>query len=178
LIRHRPTRRSAKGQGLRGGRKKSSSLSPSRDRELNGHLGRSRPVKAKLGKGHLGRSSGKAPYIPQHQLPRPFEIGWVPPQEYEEALESPGSIEDWRKELENLARAREELELREKAKIRPHITGIVVSLWTSFTIVCIIRFAFTGDALPLVMPAVLSGPLSTILMFYYGRTPPGNGGGP
>jgi hypothetical protein len=133
-------------------------------------------VKAQLRKGYLSRDCSSLTQIPQWELPKPFDIRRTSSQE--QALDSSGRIEDWREELEILVKIREELEIREKAKIRPHITGIIVSLWTSFAVVCIIRFAFTGDALPLVTPALLSGPLSIILMFYYGRTPPGNGGCP
>jgi hypothetical protein len=95
--------------------------------------------------------------------PQPFEVGEIPPEEYEENLESIGTVKDWREQLEFL----------EKAKMRPYITGTVVSVWTSFLVACIVRFVITGDALPLVTPVLLSGPLSVILWFYYGRLPPG-----
>ena len=117
------------------------------------------------GKGKGGKS-GKNTMAPvsQKKLPdlQPFDVEEVHPKEYEENVSSSGKIEDWREKLEFL----------EKKKIRGYITGAVVTLWTSFALICIIRFAFTGDALPLVAPALLSQPLCVILKFYYGEHPP------
>ena len=89
--------------------------------------------------------------------PHPFEIGEVPPEEYEEGPESAGRVEDWWVQRE-----------REKAKMRPYITGAVVFVWAACTIACIIQFLLTGAPLLLAMPELIGVPLAAILWFYYG----------
>jgi hypothetical protein len=108
----------------------------------------------------VGSAEGARPR--SYSLPRPFDIREVQPEEEEEDPENAGSIEDWK----------EQLELLEKAKARTFITKAVVALWASYAVVCVAKFAFTGDAFPLVAPALLSEPLCIILRYYYGRSPP------
>ena len=56
----------------------------------------------------------------------------------------------------------------EKAKIRPYITGIVISLWAICTIVGLIRWDTTGDISLLIgSPVLLIFPLRNVLKFYF-----------
>lgn len=114
---------------------------------------------------HAGRAERDETTKPRfYSQPRLFDIREVQPEEYEEDPEDTGSIEDWK----------EQLELLEKAKARTFITKTVVALWASYAVVCVAKFALTGDAFPLVAPALLSEPLCIILRHYYGgRSPPG-----
>lgn len=89
--------------------------------------------------------------------PPPWGIKEVPLDEYEGNPPN-YKITDWRKEPEFL----------EKALMRRYITLAVLAVWLGFALICVIRFAFTGDGVQLAAPVLLSKPLSVILEFYYG----------
>jgi hypothetical protein len=74
-----------------------------------------------------------------------------------------GEITSW-----ELSEVYEQLLLAsEKAKIRRYVTGIVVSLWTICTSVCLIRLILTGDLTLIGLPTLISIPMAIILKFYY-----------
>jgi hypothetical protein len=90
-------------------------------------------------------------------LPEDFDITEVAhiPVETNNIIDA-GNIEDWKR-----------LELSEKAKARPFITGIIVSVWAAGRVVSAIRFLITGNFLLVIPPALISAPLYIILRFYY-----------
>lgn len=67
-------------------------------------------------------------------------------------------IEAWRKELEFI----------EKVTVRHYVTPTVMTVWLVFALICLVRFAFTGDGSSLIAPVLLSEPVSVILKYYYG----------
>src|SRR5258708_3650275 len=68
-----------------------------------------------------------------------------------------GVVETWR-----------ELEFTEKAKARPYITGIVLSVWAIGIAVSAFRLLITGNFLLIIPSALISAPLYIILKFYFG----------
>lgn len=96
---------------------------------------------------------------------QPLKIKEVPPEEYEESIESLGTVQDWREQLEFL----------EKARMRPYITCAVLGLWAATMIACIIELFLTRTFLVMIMPELLGIPVAAILRFYY-RWPPPRGG--
>ena len=90
-------------------------------------------------------------------LPQDFDIAEVAnvPDETDNVVDA-GNIEDWKL-----------LELSEKAKARPFITGIIVSVWAIDIVMSAIRFLITGDLLLAIPPALISAPLYIVLRFYY-----------
>jgi hypothetical protein len=74
----------------------------------------------------------------------------------EENVVNAGEIEEW-----------ERLQV-EKAKARPYITGIVISLWVICTIVGLIRWDISGDiSLLISSPVLLIFPIRNVLQFYF-----------
>lgn len=67
-----------------------------------------------------------------------------------------GTVEAW-----------ERLELSEKAKARPYITGIVVSTWTVSVIICVLRVLITGNLMFTIPQALFTVPLYIVLRFYF-----------
>ncbi len=67
-----------------------------------------------------------------------------------------GHVETW-----------EILQFAEKAKARPYITGIVISIWTIGVIASAIKMFLTGNLLLLVPPALISVPMYIVLRFYF-----------
>src|SRR6266851_3557498 len=90
-------------------------------------------------------------------LSEDFDIAEVTniPDETDNVVDA-GNIEDWKL-----------LELSEKAKARPFITGIIVSVWTVGIVMSAIRFLMTGNFLLVIPPALISAPLYMVLKFYY-----------
>ena len=67
-----------------------------------------------------------------------------------------GTIEMWKMQ-----------EFSERAKVRPYITGIVMSIWGISLIASALRLLITGDFLPIIPLAAISPPLYIILRFYF-----------
>jgi hypothetical protein len=91
-------------------------------------------------------------------LPKNFDIDEVTTSSEEEktAIKA-GNVETW-----------ERLELNEKAKTRPYIAGIVISLWVICTTIGLFRLATIGDVSLLISsPLLLIGPLNTVIKFYF-----------
>lgn len=92
------------------------------------------------------------------EFPKPltWDITEVPSEEHEEGVPS-YDVEDWGKK-----------QFVEKATERRYITKVIVAIWFCFAVICVARFAFTGDGSSLIAPVLVSGPLSVVLKFYYG----------
>lgn len=67
-----------------------------------------------------------------------------------------GTVETWKM-----------LEFAEKAKARPYITGIVLSVWAISIIGSAFRLLITGNFLLIIPPALISVPLYIVLKFYF-----------
>jgi len=100
------------------------------------------------------------------KMPRPQDFSQVQNFDVEDVEASSG------KEEQNVVNAGEietwkRLEI-EKAKARPYITGVAMSIWVIWTIVGLIRCAIAGDiSLLISSPALLVLPLSKVLNFYF-----------
>src|ERR1700730_4653314 len=90
-------------------------------------------------------------------LPEDFDIVEVAnvPDETDSVVDA-GNIKNWKM-----------LELSEKAKARPFITGIIVTVWGVGIVMSAIRFLITGNFLLVIPPALISAPLYIVLRFYY-----------
>ena len=86
-----------------------------------------------------------------------FDISEVSPASYDvtEVIDA-GTVEPWRM-----------LEYVEKAKVRPYITGIVLSVWVTSIVASAIRFLITGNFLLIIPSALLCGPLYILMKFYF-----------
>ncbi|SRR6266567_2307864 len=67
-----------------------------------------------------------------------------------------GHVETW-----------ETLQFAEKAKARPYITGVVISIWAIGIIGSALKMFLTGNLLLLVPPALISVPMYIVLRFYF-----------
>ncbi len=91
------------------------------------------------------------------ELPQDFDIEEVPTASNEATeIVHAGTVEIWRM-----------LEFAEKAKIRPYITSIIISVWAAGIIASALRFLITGNFLLILPPALISAPLYIILKFYF-----------
>src|SRR5260221_13828774 len=91
------------------------------------------------------------------ELPQDFDIEEAPTASNEATeIVYAGTVESWRM-----------LEFAEKAKIRPYITGIILSVWVIGIIASALRFLITGNFLLILPPALISAPLYIILKFYF-----------
>jgi hypothetical protein len=90
-------------------------------------------------------------------LPEDFDIAEVAnvPDERNNVIDA-GNIEDWKTS-----------EFSEKAKTRPFITGIIVSVWAIGIVMSAIDSLVRGNVLLLIPPALISAPLYMVLRFYY-----------
>lgn len=93
----------------------------------------------------------------QDDLPEDFDIEEVSnaSDEASDALYE-GTVDTWKM-----------LEFAEKAKVRPYITGIVLSAWAFGILASALRFMITGNYLLIIPPALISVPLYIILKFYF-----------
>lgn len=89
------------------------------------------------------------------ELPQNFNIEDAHLQEEDANQLHGGSIEVWMPDYS------------EKRKLRPYITGTVVTLWGMIIIASAVRAFVTGDVLILVPPAIITVPLMTVLNFYF-----------
>jgi hypothetical protein len=94
----------------------------------------------------------------EFNLPKDFNIEEieVPEEEKSHDIVFAGTVELWK-----------QLELSEKAKVRPYIASIVISLWAIGTSLCLIRFLMTGDFIFISPSTLLTVPIATILKFYF-----------
>ncbi|SRR6266446_2739461 len=67
-----------------------------------------------------------------------------------------GAVEDWKT-----------LEFAEKVKVRPYITGVVLSTWAIAIVASVIRLLITGNFLLAVPPVLISVPLYIVLKYYF-----------
>ena len=65
-----------------------------------------------------------------------------------------------------IVRGWEQLEI-ERAKLRPFITGIVLSTWVGVIVVSALKYVATGDFLLFTPSALITVPLYLVLKFYY-----------
>jgi len=91
------------------------------------------------------------------ELPEDFDIDEVPPASNEATeIVHYGTVEIWRIH-----------EFAEKAKVRPYITSIIISVWAAGIIASALRFLITGNFLLILPPAFISAPLYIILKYYF-----------
>jgi len=102
-----------------------------------------------------GADSRTAPKI---KGPQSFDVRGGAGEDIDEILPSEGRIEDWGKELE----------FQQRAKMRERFATAMLVMWIGFVVICLTRFAFTGDDLQLAAPVILSEPLSVVLKYYFG----------
>ena len=91
----------------------------------------------------------------------------TPPKDFdlEEILQASG--EDDNTVYGGKVEAWEILELIEKARIRPYITKIVISVWAITMIANVLRLLLTGDFSVAVPSALITVPLYMTLKFYF-----------
>jgi hypothetical protein len=98
-------------------------------------------------------------------LPKDFDIEAVPAASDEEQdILHLGPVNTWNRGTLNKWK---EEEHKEKAKARPYISIIVISVWAVCISVSVFKALITGNFLLIIPPALISVPLYIILRFYF-----------
>ncbi|GHO98762.1 hypothetical protein KSF_088100 [Reticulibacter mediterranei] len=95
-------------------------------------------------------------YIPN--LPEDFDVTEVTEISDEETDETiyAGEVETW-----------QQREFLEKAKIRPYLTILFISIWIIAIVVSAIKMYITGNLTLIIPPALFTAPVYIILKFYF-----------